>query len=71
MVISMYIVDRIEDNFVILEYNGKFLEIEKNNLMNVEEKDILYFVNNKFVKDNKMTERITGYLLMIFPPSKK
>lgn len=54
----MYVVDRIEDNFVLLEHNGSILEIEKDKLPNVLEKDILYLKNGEYIKDIKKTEKI-------------
>ena len=58
MVINMFVVDRVEDNYVILEHNKKFIEVEKDKLPDVKEHDVLYFVNNKYIKDNKKRERI-------------
>ena len=54
----MYIVDRIEGNYVILECNGKIFEIEKDKLPDVKEKDILYFENGNYIKDREKTEMI-------------
>ena len=54
----MYVVDRIEGNYVVLEHDGKILEIEKEKLPEVQEKDILYFIDNSFVKDNNKTNKI-------------
>ena len=56
MVINMYIVDRIEDNFVILEYDGKIIEVEKCKLPDVKENDILYLQNGCYVIDIEKTE---------------
>ena len=54
----MYIVDRIEDNYVILECDGKIFEVEKSKIPNVNEKDILYLNNGKYTKDIEKTEKI-------------
>lgn len=58
MVINMFIVDRIEGNFAILECNGKIIEVEKDKLPNVSEQDILYFEDGKYIKDEEKTEKI-------------
>ena len=46
----MYIVDRIEDNLIILEdkENNKMIEIEKRVLSDVSEGDIVKFIDNKY-----------------------
>jgi len=54
----MYIVDRIEGKFVILEYNGSFIEIEKNKLPDVSENDILYFKDNEYIKHDEKRDKI-------------
>lgn len=54
----MYIVDRIEGNYIILEYDGKILEIEKDKLPKVNENDILYLENGKFVKSIEKTKEV-------------
>ena len=58
MVINMYIVDRIEGNYVILECDGKLIEIKKDKLPNVLEKDVLYLEDGKYIKDEEKTEKI-------------
>ena len=54
----MYIVDRIEGNFVILEFGDKIIEVEKEKLPDVKEKDVLYLDNGKYIKDEEKTEKI-------------
>lgn len=54
----MYVVDRIEGNYVILEHDGSILEIEKDKLPNVKENDILYLKNGKYIKDIEKTNEI-------------
>ena len=51
----MYIVDRVEENYVILEHTGKIIELKKNKLPNVLENDILYLKNGSYIKDNNKT----------------
>jgi len=55
----MYIVDRIEGNFVILECNGELIEVKKDKLPNVLEKDILYLENGIYKKDIDKIEKNT------------
>ena len=54
----MYVVDRIEGNYVILEHDGSILEIEKDKLPKVNENDILYLKNGKYIKDIEKTNEI-------------
>ena len=54
----MYIVDRIEGNFVILEFGDKIIEVEKEKLLDVKEKDVLYLDNGKYIKDIEKCENI-------------
>ena len=54
----MYVVDRIEGNYVILEHDGSILEIEKDKLPNVKENDILYLKNGEYVKRIEKTNEI-------------
>jgi len=58
MVINMYVVDRIEGNYVILECDGKILEIEKDKLPNVKENDILVLENGIFIKNIEKTNKV-------------
>ena len=55
----MYIVDRIEGNYVILESSeGKIIEVLKDELPSVLENDVLYFKDNKYFKDDKKRDKI-------------
>jgi len=54
----MYVVDRIEGNYVILECDGKILEIEKDKLPNVKENDILVLENGIFIKNIEKTNKV-------------
>ena len=47
----MYVVDRIEDNLIILEdqENKKMIEVDKSLICDVGEGDIINIVDNKYV----------------------
>ena len=56
----MYIVDRIEENIVILEStkDNKMIEIEINNFENkINEGDIIDIINNKYIINEKNTKK--------------
>jgi len=62
-VIKLYTVDRIEDNIVILEdRNNKMLfEVEKKLFdFDIRESDIVDMVDNKYVKNNKLTKDVSN-----------
>ena len=55
----MFIVDRIEGNYVILENSeGKIIEVLKDELPDLHENDVLYFKDNKYIKDDKKRDKI-------------
>ena len=61
--IKLYTVDRIEDNIVILEdRNNKMLfEVEKKLFdFDIRESDIVDMVDNKYVKNNKLTKDVSN-----------
>lgn len=55
---KMYTVEKIEDNMVVLENrnNNELINIEKKLLPNnIKEGDILDFINNKYIINDKLT----------------
>ena len=60
MVINMYTVEKIEENIIVLENRNtkELIEIEKERINDVKEKDIVLLKNGEYLIDKKETERI-------------
>ena len=67
--IKLYTVDRIEDNIVILEdRNNKILfEVDKKMFnFDIRERDIVDFIDNSYVKNNKLTKDVSNNIRLKF-----
>ena len=72
--INIYTVDRIEDNFIILEdrKNNKIFDVEKELFKyDVREGDIVDYVDNQYIKNVELTNNIKKGIRSRFDKLKK